>query len=272
MTATIAIGLPHAPWISERRESFSRLIGDLGVHGSNPMLAIFNERESNRVWSQKLFRWALDTGASHLLQLQDDAIIAPNFWPVLHAMIEAQPNRIIGLEAAHPLGPIQYRAGRRWYRTRAWLIGVGYVFPRMQLAQFVAWCDLNPERVASTNEDSLISQWAAEHGIDIWHPVPTIIDHDLAVPSTYGNDTHYEWSLFRKPTVTWRDIQVDPGALESVDYWRASIDAAPLLPGPGTELCWYCNTEQGTMTSPLTGARIGKQCVANILSSILSRA
>ena len=109
---TIALATPHTPWIPERVESFDRLTASLGVDlpfddwPHNITYRAFTDRESNRVWSQKLFRWALDTGASHLLQLQDDAIVAPRFWPILRAMIEAQPTRIIGLEATHPLIPV----------------------------------------------------------------------------------------------------------------------------------------------------------------------
>jgi hypothetical protein len=185
-------------------------------------------------------------------------------------MLEAVPYEIIGLEAAHPLGPEMQRTGRRWYRTRAWLIGVGYVFPIWRLKAFLHWCDQNPERVAGTNEDSLISEWASEHEIDVWHPVPTIIDHDLGVPSTYANDVHHEFSMYRRPTVTWRDVpRIE--ALEDVDYWRTSADGAPLLPGPGTQKCWHCAEREAKMTSGKTGARICAQCVAGILGHLLTR-
>lgn len=268
---SIALAIPHTPWVPERVESIGRLLTALD-HTSHEDVCVdvhcFSDRESNRVWSQKLFRWALDTCASHLLQLQDDAIVAPQFWPVLHAMIEAQPGRIIGLEATHPLVPVQHRAGRRWYRDH-WLIGVGYVFPRPLLAQFVAWCRDNPERVANTNEDSLISEWSRESKIDIWHPIPTIIDHDIGVPSTYGNDGHHEWSMYRRPLVTWREV--DTPALATPDYWRCTEDGAPKLPGPGTQGCWFCGTEEGKITSQVTGARIGPQCIAQILGVLVGR-
>ena len=272
MSNSIALAIPHTPWIPARVESFMRLRDALrldtrGDHEPEHMRT-FSDRESNRVWSQRMFGWALDTGATHLLQLQDDAIVAPRFWPILYAMIEAQPDRIIGLEATHPLIPVQHRAGRRWYRDH-WLIGVGYVFPRVLLEKYVDWCDTQPKRVASTNEDSLISEWSHENGVPIYHPIPTIIDHDLGVPSTYGNDGHHEWSMYRKPLVTWRDV--DTPALEDPAYWRVTEDGAPLLPGPGTQACWYCGKEEGKLTSPTTGARMGPQCLAMMLSHLLGR-
>jgi len=280
MGPAIALGLPHTPWIPERVESFDRLRQGLAANSydricANMRTREFTDRESNRIWPTKLWTWACSTGATHLLQLQDDVIPGPNFWPALHAMLEAIPDQIIGLEAAHPLGPEMLRTGRRWYRTRAWLIGVQYAWPLDPalphgLPAFLKWCAANPERVASTNEDSLISQWAYEHGFDIWHPVPAIADHDLGVPSTYGNDTHHEFSMFRRPTVTWRDVP-SITALEDPTYWRCTAESAPLLPGPGTQRCWYCLEEQGPLIAPVTGARIGRQCLARILETVLGR-
>ncbi len=175
VTATIALGIPHTPWVPERAESHLRLMSSLagqrgGLNISSNAFRTFTDREPNSVWSQKMWRWAVSTGATHFLQLQDDAIVAPNFWPALRAMLEAVPDQVIGLEAAHPLGPEMQRTGRRWYRTRAWLIGVGYVFPVEVLKEFLRWGEDNPGRIAVTNEDTLASQWACETGWDIWHP------------------------------------------------------------------------------------------------------
>jgi len=274
---SIALAIPHTPWVPERVDSYQRLYADLlvgenkdrGCGGTPFAFCTFQERESNRVWSQKLFRWALESGASHLLQLQDDAMVAPRFWSILRAMIEAQPTRIIGLEATHPLTPVQHRAGRRWYRDH-WLIGVGYVIPCWQLERYVEWCERHPERVAKTNEDSLLSEWSYEDGVDIWHPIPTIIDHDIGLPSTYKNDGHYEYSMYRRPLVTWRDV--DSPALEDAAYWRVTEEGAPKLPGPGTQLCWFCSQAPGPITSPVTGARLCKACLAKCVNAVLGGA
>jgi hypothetical protein len=188
-------------------------------------------------------------------------------------MIEAVPDQIIGLEANHPLGPEMLRTGRRWYRTRAWLVGVGYVFPcdpklPNGLPSFLTWCDANPDMVAKSNEDSLVSHWAYDHGFDIWHPVPTIIDHDLGVPSTYANDGHHEFSMYRRPTVTWRDVELRAG-MEDPAYWRTTEAGAPLLPGAGTQKCWFCGLRQGVVNAQETGARMCKECVYQAMGALV---
>jgi hypothetical protein len=273
MRIAVALGLPHTPWIPERVKSFDRLRRTLDASGSAEHGKVFDERESNRVWPGKLWRGGIMTGASHLLQLQDDVIPCEKFWPVYRAMLEAVPDQIIGLEANHPLGPEMYRTGRRWYRTRAWLVGVGYSWPLDPklpngLPAFVRWCDANPELVEANNEDSLVNLWAQAHGFDIWHPVPTIIDHDTGVPSTYGNDGHHEWSMHRRPTVTWKDVALTAG-LEGRDYWR--VQEPPLLPGPGTQRCWFCARRQGHVVSQETGTRICPICAHSIVGAYLPK-
>lgn len=287
MTPTFALALPHTPWVPARTKSFERLLsglcanvgqwaergvlcsrtGPVGATLEATASRVFQDREPNWSWSQKMFVWACETGATHLLQLQDDAMVAPDFWAKLRAMVDAVPDQVIGLEASHPLGPEQLRTGRRWYRTCAWLIGVGYVWPLdpelpQGLPRYIAWCGANPDKVRAANEDSLASQYLAANKFDVWHPCPTIIDHDISVESTYGNDTHHEFSMYRRPTVTWRDVP-NPDALNDRSYWL-SPSAPPLLPGPGTQKCWYCNEGQGTLTSPVTHARICIPCLLNL--------
>ncbi len=229
---------------------------------------LFQSREPNHVWSQKMWRWASDVGASHLLQLQDDVTVSPNFWPASRAMIAAHPTRIIGLHANHPLSPVQFRAGRRWYRDH-WLTGPAYVFPTALLRDaFLPWCDAHPDIVSSTNEDSLVSNWSQQSGNEIWHPVPTITDVDLSVPSTYGNDAHHEFSMYRQPSVTWRDA-VSLSALEDPQFWACSEESAPKLPGPGTQLCWFCANEEGHWCSAQTGARLGRMCMMRAFGSTM---
>ena len=127
------------------------------------------------------------------------------------AVIEAQPDKIIGLESNHPLGPESSERGAMVPFARVDR-RAGYVFPTdpklpKSLPSFLKWCDANPEIVAQNNEDSLVNFWATSSGYDIWHPIPTIIDHDLGAASTYANNAHHEFSMY-EPTVTWRDVEL----------------------------------------------------------------
>ena len=202
LDVSFALAIPHTPWKTERRESLERLTDALEIGDGQPFLHHFRtfcDREANYVWSEKLWTWAAGSGCSHLLQLQDDAIVAPNFWTHLRAMVEANPLHVIGLEAAHPHGP---NVEGCWYATTDMLIGVGYIVPIPALREFLEWRGkLRKGAVESLNEDQMLGLWCFVTERFIYHPVPTLIDHDTEIPSTYKNDDHQH----RRPTVTWRD-------------------------------------------------------------------
>jgi hypothetical protein len=186
----------------------------------------FTERAPNHVWSAAMWDWLVtQSPGGYCLQLQDDVELAPNFRTVLEAMLQAVPNEVIGLETAHPGAMTVAREGGRWCTTADGLIGVGYVLPSALLQDFLEWCDreLKLRSVLSISEDTLIGVWALATGRRIWHPVPTIIDHDLSIASTYGNDAH----TMRRPSVTWRDGDIlgwSDEQLEDVAFWRLPLD------------------------------------------------
>ena len=217
-SVTFSLAIPHCPWVPERVESVQRLERLLGIrhfdqdagrdyvipgrrpHQYTDHVAWFTDREPNHSWSGKLWKWGYSTGATHLVQLQDDVIVDANFWPNLRAMCEAVPDQIIGLESVHPLSRQVYDNGGNWYTTADGLIGVGYVLPRAVLAELLEWrsARLRPGAIEAISEDTLIDVFCMSTGRKVWHPVPTIIDHDVAMASTYGNDKH----AHRRPLVT----------------------------------------------------------------------
>jgi hypothetical protein len=226
---TIALGIPHTPWVPERAQSMARLRKLLGepLHhtdaaireGAQPLhYREFIDRAANAVWSHQLWKWGYETGADHLLQLQDDAIVAPDFWPHLRAIIAAVPDKIIGLEAAHPRGRQIAKSGGRWYTTSDMLIGVGYVIPRELLGLSLRWREMALVDGWKLDEDMLIGIFCLTTGTRIWHPVPTIIDHDTDLASNYGHENHSH----RRPSVTWSDPIVAGQNMSAPGFWEPS--------------------------------------------------
>lgn len=196
-TVTFALGIPHTPWKPERVKSFERLRDQLVTFGE--ATKVFTDREPNYYWSERMWGWATKANATHFLTLQDDAIVCPDFWRRLRSMVYAVPDQIIGLEAIHPHGK---NVQGCWYRTKDCLVGVGYVMPMNVLRDFLEWrSKLRKGGIETITEDTLIGVYALSTGRDIWHPKPTIIDHDTELPSTYKNDEH----KYRRPSVTWKD-------------------------------------------------------------------
>lgn len=227
---SFALGISHTPWVSDRLESMARLRRELGTEGDAAGGAVlpglvayreFTERCPNWVWSGEMWRWAAETTATHCVFLQDDDQVAPNFWAALSAMVAVAPREVLSLYNGHPATMTLARQATRWYTTADGLVGQAYVFPRDVLAEFLAWrrFELHPNAFDQIDEDSLIDVWAVHQGRRIWHPVVTVYDHDLSLPSNFGND-HHE---YRGPTVTWRDAEIlgfSPPDLEQPSWWR----------------------------------------------------
>lgn len=231
---SISLAISHTPWVPERVKSMDRLLGQILNNGpfdrKEPKgpYKIFDEKEPNWVWSEKMWKWAQSTGTYSHLFLQDDVIVAPNFWKCLDAMLEGNKHwEIIGLHCPHPAARTLLRDGAQsWYTSADSLIGVGYVMSEPALVDFLQWreYELEPHAIERIHEDDQINLFALARGMKIWHPVPTIIDHDLGVSSTYDNDHH----MYRRPQATWKDLWLvedspfsthDGNELTDQDFW-----------------------------------------------------
>lgn len=269
---SFALAIPHTPWVPARVESICRLHITLGVSAAKagldapPPMRVFEDKEPNWSWSDKLWDWghAGDHNATHLVQLQDDVIVAPNFWAALQAMVEANPDHILNLQGAHPAFRAIARHECRWAQSRAWMVGVAYVIPRFDLIELCAWRRGVPDnRLQKINEDDLIAEFCMATGRAIHHPIPTIIDHDTSIESTYNNEGH----SFRRPTVSWKEY----GAKEIEDplFWKLP-PAVPVIANPHGEICWFCYEEPGIAASAKTQAWIGRRCLAGCVSAVIS--
>jgi hypothetical protein len=222
---------------------------------------LFADKEPNWSWAAKMRTWWLASGCDIALTIQDDTMLSPRFWPELRAMLTHLPKRaLLGLASVHPMQTEIYRQGLRWYATQCWTVGWGVAWHMSDLAEFDAWCNVNPERVRATSEDSLANQWAIETKRVAWHPVPAICDHRTDLDSTYANDAH----VHRRPLVTWRDVDAD---LTRPEYWLPSGKAPPLLRMPLPKTCWFCRERAPMWHSEQSGCLICGWCVTRMVES-----
>ena len=257
---TFALAIPHTPWVPARVESCKRvrpLMDGEGVISSR----VFSDRAPNWQWSLEMWRWFVAQDAEWCVQLQDDVVPHPRFWQCLAAMLEGAPDaRFVGLHAGHPSGPALAARGTRWYRTRAWVVGVGWVMHRDLVRELVAWREAHEEHARRTNEDDLIGQFLAQRGDYAWHPMPSIIDHDVTVPSTYANDTHPN----RRPSVLWDEY--DAAAMQTAAFWRA--EQAPVLASPYANLCALCGAGQAVAMAH-TGLGTCRVCLVRMVGAAM---
>ena len=249
-----ALAIPTcADWRPERQASLDRLLDALMVGGPQPVVVKqFRDREPNWVWSRRMWDWAAEQDATHLVQLQDDVRPMPDFWAVLHAMVQGNPDQWIGLHVNHPVAQNLAHVGRRWFRTRAWFVGPQWVAPldgQNALANMLAWRDANaklqdgdPEKMTQfelEHEDVGIGTWLAKTGRDVYHPIPAIADVDLTIESSYeGVEGHID--DHRRPRVTWHGYRA--AMLKDPAYWTLP-SKTELYPGPGSGMCSFCGSE-----------------------------
>lgn len=259
-----SLSLSHTPWREDRAASCREmlmaltplacgvpfLLNDTDYRGTDWQV-------SKVKWAIDQWRWALSTPAtSHHLFLTDDLYLAPNFWEILDAMVQACPDQAIGLLSNHPHSPdLGLRLGKRWYRCGAWLVGPAYVLPRALLSEFLArFLDLPdgnaPGAKGYGNDDSSINEFLSTTGRYSYHPIPTIIEHRGDLPSTVGHGDRYSrqrmsWRKITAPIETaqgivgWSDDLIDWDVarmifakMNSVDFWLEGGGAAesPILP------------------------------------------
>lgn len=269
---TIALAIPHTPWIPERAASMARLrtalSSDDPAHAGDHYREL-TDRAPNAVWSVDMWRWMLDTGADFCLTLQDDVLAAPCFWPALRAMLEQLPRgHLLGLSGVHPMAAEVARRGHRWYRTTSWVIGWAYGLWRDDLAAFLEWRtsaegEAYTASIAPNGEDAVLNAWVGRAKRDVWHPVPTIVDHDVSIDSSYSNDDHGH----RRPWVTWH--RYDAADLVRPDFWLVNGRLPKHYHTVPQHLCWWCMERPPIRGSQVTGACICALCLTMTLGDCL---
>lgn len=264
----LSIVVNHSPWHAERVEALKPMLAELGESDFGRRFHLWvNDidyrgrpwREAKVDWAKSQWRYALDCAdATHHLFMTDDLHLAPAFLRILQMMILARPEAIIGLLSNHPQTAKLWAQGHRWYRTNAWLVGPAYVMPRRHLEKFLPWFESLPQGRApdfdnDANDDMTINHWVATHPDgprEVWHPIPTIIEHRGDLPSNlgHGDSTSRErvsWRRIQTPirhadgTFEWWTVNTFVpavvGLLMGAAHWSSFGDDAPILEVGGGE-------------------------------------
>ncbi len=227
-----ALSITHCPWIEKRVHSMDRLRTALGVRDlANGMCftvpatgsVVPYHEETQRapwwVWADSQWCWGAAQDATHVVFIQDDASAPSFFWHVLQLMVAARPTEIISLHCMHLASMTLMRQGVRWCSTADGLIGLGYVMPIAVLREFCRWRleAMRPGGAQELAEDSQINVFALCTGRRIFHPIPTILDHDTTIASTNAAQTA------GRPRVVWTDGDVGGWStidLRTPEFWQ----------------------------------------------------
>jgi hypothetical protein len=268
------IAIPHAAHRPERTRSLNRLLSQLGPV---PPPRVFAEREPHWQWSLRLWRWGRDSGADWLVQLQDDVQVPATFTSAVRAALGQAPAgaEVVALFGIHPLARELARQGSRWHGTRAWLMGNAYALSRSFLEAFVPWVEANEPIARLTCEDALINRYCVETGRNVLHTMPSLAEHDVALPSTWAEDAKRQGlddprnHGHRRATVSWLDFSEQE--LTRASFWQQPQDVRVLLDHLGPR-CWFClGGEPAFISSAESGVHLGPACFARISQEAAQR-
>ncbi len=227
-----ALAVSHCPWLPDRARNMEELRATLVQPGM--LYREITDRAPNHVWSQIMWLWGIAQAATHIVFMQDDLKVPPEFWAILSAMVRAVPNRVLSLISNHPMSERAHAEGHVWFRMCETL-GSAYVFPIALLGVFLDWRARLPTRDStSINEDFLITRWQYTTGRRSWCPVPSLVQtRDDEIESTNPREGRY---LFRQSYIDWTDPRVAGAALTSVEHWTPKT----LPPDYGPVVAYDC--------------------------------
>lgn len=219
---TISLAIPHCRFDPHRVRSLASLKSALEIRNDRDecdraKVAIFPSvgPTPNWVWSAQVFEHLAAQDSEWSMLIQDDVIPIPGFWAVVTAAIEGAA--AAGAEAfcfftiVPPAGSFS-KMGCNWVTTTDWMVGPCWAVRTSAMREFVefrktrlraGWNSPGPDgRLKSgLNEDTQLGLFLAATGRKIWHPLPSLVDHDVEVPSTYGNGGF----AFNKSSFGWKD-------------------------------------------------------------------
>jgi hypothetical protein len=185
----IAYRVVAVPERLERAERLSRAVGGKVI--------LDEYHEGTFPTHRRALHSAVD--ASHVVVLEDDAIVCGDFIEHVTRLVEERPDHLLGLYVGRrfPKGP-QGAIGEMVEKRPAWLDheiltsrlwwAVGYVMP-------VADIPFVLERLAEANQhpwlntDMRLGRWHVEQG-RLSYPFPSPVDHDDTLPSITSSAKH----------------------------------------------------------------------------------
>ena len=141
----------------------------------------------------------IDPKATHVMIIQDDAVVSKSLVKAIPGVIEHAANgAVLGLYIgkSRPFRQsINNLQSRMTKRTR-WMVmsqlhwGVGVVIPVRYIPELVTWCD---HRNDIPNYDKRMSRWFQANNVPVWYPWPSLVDHRKSpslVPGRTSNGRH----------------------------------------------------------------------------------
>jgi len=156
-----------------------------------PILCMDTEKQG--CWPTSRAAWVLGagTGVSHVLVIQDDAVLADDFVAGATNALRARPADPVCFYSARKEVPAAVAKGRPWvsFGGSSWLNAQAVALPADLAVAFVAWAAQHEAEQGARwgkSYDTRLAAFLVAHKRPMWVTAPSLVDH-ADVPSQMGH-------------------------------------------------------------------------------------
>jgi hypothetical protein len=131
---------------------------------------------------------------SHLVIIQDDAVVCKNFAPALEQVAASNPGTPVSLWLSSQPGGTAARArqammrGKRyiWFGWPRYIYLIAMLWPRRLACDFLQWSETDRDTLRHRADDGVVARWAQIMRQEFRATVPSLVEHPDIVPSVKG--------------------------------------------------------------------------------------
>lgn len=147
-----------------------------------PVLSVDAPRQGCWWNARKCWSMGAATDATHVLVVQDDAVLADDFVAGATNAVRARPHDAVSFYSARKEVPAARDAGKPWVALpgSSWLGALAVVLPRQMTAEFVAWADAAEVEQAKAwryHDDTRLAAYLSATRRRMWVTAPSLVDH-----------------------------------------------------------------------------------------------
>ena len=217
--------ITHAAFDEQRRAMLPDLVAQVRAHGFEPRVAHDYKRNGTLWCWREAMVLGLDSDATHVVQLPDDAILCPNFGNLLRAAISARAGQVFDCYANYKYAP---QVKSAWYTTPDGYVGLGGCIPTRLLKDVIAWREFRLGGRARPDEG--VNLWAMATHNQIWKTTRSLVNHRSEVASLAGNDDHFWRTAATFSDGSDEDWSAEPhhaGRTYNFNHWGLMVKVRP---------------------------------------------
>lgn len=157
--------------------------------GKVKLVDVIEDGEGRGCWHTAKRAWlsGIESGASHILVVNDDALLCKDFCKLLPELIRARPSSLISLfamrQTVERFALPAFTQGKRWIDTNIWCNGLAMIMPRELARKAIEWIDANLYE-NEANDEIGFQLYMTLHGPPIAICNPSLVQHDPSMIST----------------------------------------------------------------------------------------